>query len=101
LHRSNGWKLGEYVACSRAIVCEQLYHHVPEFRPDQNYSVFRNTSECVEGVGVLMESKSARDRMAEANRDYYLQRLRPDRLMWKALTESVVAPVGTKPPLRS
>jgi hypothetical protein len=92
LHQSNGWKLGEYVAHSRAIVCEELRHSAPEFRVGQNYLPFRSVAECVEAVGVLMESKSMRDRMAEANRDYYLRRLRPDRMMSSALIE--LAPTG-------
>jgi hypothetical protein len=92
LHESNGWKVGEYVAHSRAIVCEELRHSVPEFLAGHNYLPFRTVSECVEAVGVLMESKSIRDRMAEANRDYYLRRLRPDRMMSSALIE--LAPTG-------
>ena len=85
LHQSNGWKLGEYVACSRAIVSEQLHHEVPDFQNGRNYLGFTQTAECVEAVGVLMESKSARAQMAEANHHHYLSRLRPDRMMSTAL----------------
>lgn len=85
LHQSNGWKLGEYVAASRAIVSEELRHTVPGFAEGKNFLQFRNTVECIEAVGRLMESATRRRAMAEANREYYLSRLRPDRLMTTAL----------------
>jgi hypothetical protein len=88
LHQSNGWKLGEYVAASRAIACEPLRHRVPELEADRHYLPFRTAAECVEAVGLLMSSTSARRFMAEANRDYYLRRLRPDVMMFRALTET-------------
>jgi hypothetical protein len=85
LHQSTPWKLGEYVANSRAIVSEQLQHDVPEFHVDENYLQFRDAAECVATVGALMESRVARDTMAAANRDYYERRLKPDRLVLNAL----------------
>jgi hypothetical protein len=87
LHRSNGWKLGEYVAYSRAIACEPLRHHVPDFLPDRHYIPFRSADECVKAVELLMSSAAARQSMAEANREYYLRRLRPDVMMLRLLTE--------------
>jgi hypothetical protein len=85
LHRSNGWKLGEYIASSRAIVAEELQHEVPGLEPGRNYLSFKTTSECVERVGELMESREKRNAIAEANREYYFTRLRPDRLIADAI----------------
>jgi hypothetical protein len=85
LHNSNGWKLGEYVASSRPVVTESLHHVVPEFLAGVNYLAFDDVTECVEAVGSLMDSRQRRAEMAEANRDYYLRRLRPDRLVAAAL----------------
>ena len=62
LHRSNGWKLAEYIASSRAIVCEELQHDVPNLLPGRNFLPFKNASECVERVGELMESTRAAHR---------------------------------------
>ena len=91
LHRSNGWKLAEYIASSRAIVCEELHHDVPNLLPGRNFLPFKNASECVERVGELMESSAQRTAIAKANRLYYLAYLRPDRLMANALSE-ILAP---------
>ena len=85
LHESNGWKIGECVAASRAIVAQELRHTVPGFADGTNFLQFRNPAECVEAVGRLMESATERRALAEANREYYLSRLRPDRLMTTAL----------------
>jgi hypothetical protein len=86
LHRSNGWKLGEYIASSRAIVSEELQHDVPGLVRGRNYLAFKTTSECVDRVGELMESQAKRSAIAEANRDYYLTRLRPDRFIANAIS---------------
>jgi hypothetical protein len=86
LHSSNGWKLGEYIASSRAIVSEELHHDVPGLVRGRNYLPFKSTAECVERVGELMESKAKRTAIAEANRQYYLTHLRPDRLIANALS---------------
>ena len=92
LHQSNGWKMGEYIAMSRAIACEPLRHYVPELHPEQHYLPFRSTGGCVEAVARLMSSTAARRTMAEANRDYYLHRLRPDVVMLRALNATTEAP---------
>jgi hypothetical protein len=99
LHQSNGWKMGEYVAMSRAIACEPLRHYVPGLHAGQHYLPFDNAGECVEAVAQLMDSPAARRSMAEANRDYYLRRLRPDVAMLRALTETTEAP-GVEPAAR-
>ena len=88
LHRSNGWKLAEYVASARAIVCEELQHEVPNLLPGRNFLPFKHPSECVERVGELMESSALRTAVAKANRLYYLAYLRPDRLMANAILQS-------------
>ena len=99
LHRSNGWKLGEYIASSRAIVCEELAHDVPDLVRGRNYLAFKRPSECVERVGELMESRAKRRAIAEANRQYYLKRLRPDRLIANAILTPEAA--RSEPMIRS
>lgn len=85
LHESNGWKLGEYVAHSRAIVSEQLRHE-SGLIAGTNYLPFKNAVECVEAVGQLMESTALRSQMAHANQEFYQRYLRPDRFMIQALS---------------
>jgi hypothetical protein len=46
LYESNGWKLGEYVAGSKAIVSEHLHYDAPgNFSPEQNYLEFNSADE--------------------------------------------------------
>jgi hypothetical protein len=89
LHGSNGWKLGEYVALSKAIVTEPLQHEVPgAFTASSNYLEFRGPSHCVEAVGELMENREQRAAMMQANRQHYLQWLHPAQLLARALFQA-------------
>ena len=86
LRGSNSWKLGEYVAASRAVVSETLYQEVPGgFEPGRNFVVFETPQECAEAVEGLLADSCRRRRMMEANREYYRRSLRPDALVWNTL----------------
>lgn len=86
LHGSNGWKLGEYVALARAIVCEPLLHDVPgEFAAGKNYLEFSSSEQCVQQVVRLREDRQLREAMMARNLDYYRHYLRPDVLVLNAL----------------
>lgn len=86
LHRSNGWKLAEYVAMSRAIVSERLHYEVPGgFTSPKNYLEFDSPDSCVASVVRLREEQDAREAMMLANQQYYDQWLRPDILVRRAL----------------
>jgi hypothetical protein len=83
---SNGWRLGEYVASSRAIVSERLMSQVPgAFAPDVNYSAFSTPEQSVEQAVALAEDRDRRRAMMQANHRYYEQFLRPDRLVSNTL----------------
>lgn len=90
LHGSIGWKLGEYVASSKAIVSERLSAIVPGFAAGQHYHYFKTPEQCVEAVGRLMEDATARHRMMTDNWIYYQQALRPDRIVIRALLQVLV-----------
>ena len=78
LHRSNGWKIAEYIAASRAIVSQELFYAVPgDFLPGQNYLPFRTPRECVECVERLLSNPVMIDRMQMANHRYYEAFLAP------------------------
>jgi hypothetical protein len=79
LHGSNGCKLAEYVALSRAIVSEPLRYEVPgPFAPDSHYLPFRDPDECVRQVLRLVEDRALRTAMMQNNWDYYTSWMRPD-----------------------
>jgi hypothetical protein len=83
---SNGWRLGEYVAGSRAIVSEVLQSEVPgNFARDRNYAEFDDASTCVEQTVRLVERPEQRLEMMAANRAYYEDYLRPDALVLNTL----------------
>ncbi len=84
---SNGWRLGEYIAASRAIVSERLLAQVPgDFTSGTNYSSFETPEECVERVVTMVGDRQLRLSMMEANRRYYEAYLRPDRLVANSLS---------------
>lgn len=85
LHQSNGWKLGEYVAASKAIVSEKLRYDVPNFKIDKNYLEFNNVDECIRQVKKLVENKDLILQMKINNHSYYNNYLRPDMLILKSL----------------
>lgn len=86
LHNSIGWKFGEYVAFSRAIVSERLHYEAPGLKSGKHYLEFNTPDECVDSVAKLFSDKSLRDEMMEANHLYYEKYLRPDQLVWNALS---------------
>lgn len=87
LHGSIGWKMGEYVACSRAIVSERFECSLPgDFAKDRNYLEFDAPARCVEQTMRLVETHHLRREMMELNHDYYHAYLAPDRLIQNTLT---------------
>lgn len=90
LHGSNGWKLAEYVALSRAIISEPLRYTVTgNFLPAQNYLEFRSPEECESQVSGLLRNSDLRDSMMERNSEYYQTYLRPDRLVDHLIEQAI------------
>ncbi|WP_200389806.1 hypothetical protein [Thiocapsa imhoffii] len=86
LHGSIGWKMGEYVAFSKAIVSERLQYDVPgNFEAGKNYLEFTHPDQCVESVASLIDNTNLRILMMNKNREYYLNYLRPDRIILNTL----------------
>jgi hypothetical protein len=72
LHRSIGWKMGEYVAFSRAILSERLCHEIPgDFRDGQNYLGFDTARGCVDAARALFADAASRAQIMENNYNYY------------------------------
>jgi hypothetical protein len=79
LHRSNPYKLLEYVAASRAIVAEPLAHALPHpLVPGTNVVPFDDAASCADACEALLDDREARQRMMEANRAWWLQHGAPD-----------------------
>lgn len=86
LFESNGWKLAEYVAASKAIVSERLRYEVTgNFMPNRNYLEFSNVDECVKQTVKLTNDKDLMYEMKVNNNEYYNNYLRPDKLILNSL----------------
>jgi hypothetical protein len=86
LSGSNGWRLAEYVAASRAIVAERLRYGTPGgFSHGKNYLEFGIAEECVERVVALVEDAGCRRAMMWENRRYYESFVRPDSFVRNSL----------------
>lgn len=87
LNNSIGWKLGEYVAFSKAIVTEPLHFGVTgDFKNESNYLEFTDSEEIVNAVTRLFEDGDLRRAMMVNNYRYYHSFLRPDSLILNSLS---------------
>lgn len=90
LHGSIGWKFGEYVAMSKAIVSEKLVYSLPgNFEAGQNYLEFKSPSECVEKTLLLYENDKKRYEMMINNANYYYHNLKPDSLVYNTILKTL------------
>jgi hypothetical protein len=86
LHDSTGWKFGEYVASSRAIVTEPLKYRIPGiFKQGENYLEFENTSELVNNIRELLNDNEKTMSMMKNNFHYYNNYVQPDKLILNTL----------------
>lgn len=86
LHDSIGWKFGEYVAASKAIVSEKLHYELPgNFKKNKNYLEFNNVDQCINDIYTLFNNKSKRYEMMKKNHIYYSNYVRPDKLVFNSL----------------
>ncbi len=86
LHKSIGWKFAEYISFSRAIVSEKLNYYVPGLIVDQNYIEFETPENCIEASQRLMDDSELRSRMMQNNFSFYEKWLRPDVIVWNAIS---------------
>lgn len=95
LRESIGWKTGEYIAASRAIVHERFHYSVPgDFAIGKNYFDFDTVDECVAHVEYLYKNPDALYAMKQANQQYYQEWLRPDKQVGHALETALGRPLG-------
>ncbi len=83
---TNGWRLAEYVAGSRAVVNERLQHVVPgQFLDGVNFLSYSSPQELATQVHRLLEDDDLRYQARMANRAYYQTYVRPDALIERTL----------------
>lgn len=86
LHDSIGWKFGEYVAASRAIVTEPLLYELPgEFVINKNYLNYNNENQLIKNINTLLENKDKLFEMMNNNFKYYNNYLSPEKLVLNTL----------------
>jgi hypothetical protein len=91
LYNSIGWKFGEYVAFSKAIVSEKLYFTVPGgLEAGTNYLEFNNAEECIIQTLKLVEDKTLRGQIMESNKAYFEKYLSPEKLVWRTLNIALI-----------
>ena len=90
LHRSTGWKFGEYVASGKAIVTEPLSFLIPgDFYDGKNYLSFTSANDLIDKCDYLLSNPEKRREMEKNNIDYYIHNLRPDVLIWNTLKQVI------------
>jgi hypothetical protein len=90
LAQSTGWKFGEYVALSRAIVSEKLHSQTAgNIQQNINFLEFATADECIEQVHKLRSNKEIMNTMMSANYDYYCNHLSPDKLVMSSLQKAL------------
>jgi hypothetical protein len=90
LHKSIGWKTGEYIAASKAIINEKLkYEVIGDFKEGTNYISYDNLSECIRAVDYLVSNPDKTYKMRCANHRYYKKYLKPDKLIKNSLKKVV------------
>jgi hypothetical protein len=86
LHNSIGWKMGEYVAAAKGIVCEPMHYTVPgPFYKEKNYLEFISIEDCIKAVITLYDNPERLYEMKCNNYDYYLSYLEPSKLIMNCL----------------
>lgn len=86
LHKSIGWKMGEYVAASKAIITEPLNYDIPgDFIENKNYLAFHDSQELLKNIDDLLSNPGKVFDMMCNNYFYYNRYLKPENLILNTL----------------
>ena len=86
LHKSIGWKLGEYVAASRAILTDPLEYELPgNFTENNNFLVYNSSKELIEKAKILLTNYDIIHELENNNYKYYNKYVKPDRMVANTL----------------
>lgn len=86
LHSSTPWKLAEYVATSRAVVCARLPNPTPE-PMDDAFAWFDDTAGAIEQCRQLLADDVLCSHRQVAARQHWVDHVRPDRLVLRRIEE--------------
>lgn len=89
LCQSNGWRMAEYVAASKAVVSEELAYEVPGFFEGIHYLDFASPEGAVGSCVALIEEPERRLKMMYDNQTFYRKHVRPDALVRHSLRQAV------------
>ena len=88
LHRSIGWRFGEFVAAGKAILSEPLHFAIPgNFQEGKNYLSFNSIDEVVDKCDDLLCNPDKIHAMEYENFYYYFHYLKPDILILNTLKQ--------------
>src|SRR5262249_9144780 len=88
--QSNGWKLAENVAASKAIVPEPLRYNVPgDFLDGRNYRSFSDPDQCASAVQFYLENPDHVAESSRANWTYYNAWVRPDAMVLNTINTAL------------
>jgi hypothetical protein len=86
LSNSIGWKLGEYVAASRAIISEPLHYELPgNFEKEKNYFEFQTPDELLKIIADLQANPDKIFETMKHNYYYYNSFVKPEKLVLNSL----------------
>lgn len=86
LHKSIGWKFGEYVAAARVIITEPLYYELPgDLENNKNYIEFRTVEELISSLKDVIDDKQKRKYLMENNYNYYNRYVKPEIMVKNSL----------------
>ena len=89
LHDSIGWKFGEYVSHSKAILSEPLKYELPgDFSDPENYLTFNSVDSLLSKINDLKSDQKKIVDMMQRNHAYYHGWVRPDKLILNTLLQA-------------
>lgn len=78
VHNCHGWKLGEYLAMSKAIISTPLSNELPvELEHGKNIHIISNINELKFAINLLMEDNDYRKLLENGANSYYLKYANP------------------------
>lgn len=85
LEKSIGWKFGEYISHSLAIITTPIdeYKMLGPLKEEEHYFSFKTAEECLEKTDLLFLNDKLRMEMQQANLEYYRQWLHPGQKILK------------------
>lgn len=90
LHKSIGWKMGEYVAASKCIVHTPFFYEThTDFQENKNYFSYENNNQLMMVLNTLIEDPKTVYETKINNKLFFEANLKPDRLIYNSIKEFI------------